>query len=272
VAFDDAFLPGPLRASFVAMLGQITLAARAAACAGLDLVLPPRPLDDGADERVGSHGLTVGAWSRISFVEAPFCDGCGAPFELDPGPGVRCKACAARPPAFDHARAACLYDEHARDLVLKLKHADRTDLAGLFARWLARAAADITPQLDAVTPVPLHRGRLLSRRYNQAAEIGRPLSRLAGLRYFADAVVRRRATGSQGGKSAGDRRANVEGVFHVPERWRRKVDGARLLIIDDVLTTGATVEGCARALKAAGAARVDVAVIARVQQIPSRPI
>jgi ComF family protein len=209
---------------------------------------------------------------KIAFIDAPLCDGCGLPFEYELGPGARCPACSGRAPAFDRARAACLYDEHARDLILKLKHADRTDLAGLFAHWIARAAADILPEQDAVVPVPLHPLRLLSRRYNQAAEIARPLARLAGLPYFADPVVRVRRTASQGGKSAGGRKRNVAGVFAVPKAWRRRVAGQRLLLIDDVLTTGATVEGCARALKAAGAAQVDVAVIARVKVSPSRPI
>lgn len=240
----------------------------------LDLVLPPRPLNEAAGARgpVQSVGLTAEAWSRIAFIEAPVCDGCGAPFEYDLGAGARCAACQARSPSFDHARAACLYDETSRDLILKLKHADRTDLAPLFARWLTRAAADLLPDIDAVVPVPLHRARLLSRRYNQAAEIARPLARRAGLDYLADALVRRRATQSQGGKSGSARRRNVAGVFVVPASRRRQVQGRRLLLIDDVLTTGATVEGCARALKAAGAARVDVAVIARVKEWAVRTI
>jgi ComF family protein len=254
------------------MLRQLSIAARAAGGGALDLVLPPRALDDGSREAVASHGLTTGAWSRIGFVEAPFCHGCGTPFAVELGEAVRCRDCIARPPAFDHARAACLYDEHARDLILKLKHADRTDLAGLFARWLARAAADLAPQLDAVVPVPLHPRRLLARRYNQCAEIARPLARLLGLRYFPDALVRTRATQSQEGRSADARRLNVAGVFATPAGWRSRIEGARLLLVDDVLTTGATVESCARALKAAGAARVDVAVIARVKPAAARPI
>jgi ComF family protein len=253
-------------------MDRLAVAARAAAGGALDLLLPPRPLDEASREAVASFGLTSSTWSRISFIEAPFCDGCGSAFDYDPGAGVRCPVCAARSLAFDRARAACVYDEHSRDLILKLKHADRTDLAGTFARWIARAAADILGEADAVTPVPLHRTRLLARRYNQAAEIARPLARLAGLAYFADALVRRRATGSQGGKSAQARRRNVAAAFAVPEPWRARVAGARVLLVDDVLTTGATAEGCARALKAAGAARVDLAVIARVKQAPARPI
>ena len=247
---------------------------RAASDAALDLLLPPRALDETSRHRaaVQTHGLSLEAWGRISFIEAPFCETCGGPFEREPGAGARCGACAARPPAFDRGRAACLYDEGARDLILKLKHADRTDLAALFARWLARAAADILPEADAILPVPLHPTRLLARRYNQTAEIARPLARLAGRPYFADALRRTRATPSQGGKSADGRRRNVAAAFTVPEGWRRRVAGRRLLLIDDVLTTGATLEGCARALKAAGAAGVDVAVVARVKLAPARSI
>jgi ComF family protein len=203
---------------------------------------------------------------------APQPDGCGAPFDYDLGVGARCATCQGRRPAFDHARAACLYDEHSRDLILKLKHADRTDLSGLFARWIARAAADLLPDVEAVVPTPLHRWRLLRRRFNQAAEIARPLARANGLAYYPDALIRRRPTASQAGKSGDARRRNVAGAFVVPRRWRARIEGKRLLLIDDVLTTGATAEGCARALKSAGAARVDVAVIARVKELTPRPI
>lgn len=245
---------------------------RGAAAGALDLILPPRPLDEAAGDGVQSVGLSAAAWSRIRFIEAPFCDGCGAPFDHDLGEGVQCAACLGRAPAFDHARAACLYDDSSRDLILKLKHADRTDLAGLFARWLARAAADLLGDMDAVVPVPLHRWRLMSRRYNQAAEIARPLAASAGVACWPDALRRRRGTPSQSGKSATGRRRNVAGAFEAAPRWASKITGARLLLVDDVLTTGATVEGCARALKAAGAARVDVAVIARVKEHPTRAI
>jgi len=239
----------------------------------LDMVLPPIPLEEGAAAPpVQSPGLSADAWGRVAFIAPPFCDGCGAPFDYEMGEAVRCAACLARQPWFDHGRAACLYDEHSRDLILKLKHADRTDLCGLFARWLARAAADLLPDLDAVAPVPLHRWRLLRRRYNQAAEIARPLARLAGLAYLPGALVRRRATESQGGKSAAARRRNVAAAFRVPEAWRGRVEGKAILLVDDVLTTGATAEGCARVLKRAGAARVDVAVIARVKHPPTQPI
>ncbi len=192
------------------------------------------------------------------------CDGCGVPFEYPLG--ARCAACLARPRAFDRARAACLYDETSREPILKLKHADRTDLAPLMARWLSRAARDLVEDADALVPAPLHRWRLLGRRYNQSAEIARALGRLTGTPYLPDALIRRRATDSQAGKSASGRRRNVAGAFEVPARRCGQVAGLRILLVDDVLTTGATAEACARALKAAGAAAVDLAVVARVKE------
>ncbi|MGA0601824.1 ComF family protein [Caulobacter sp. KR2-114] len=237
----------------------------------LDIALPPRALDEGTELRpVTSPGLSAAAWSRITFIADPVCDACGAPFDYQRGPGALCAACLGRRPAFDRARAACLYDEHSRDLILKLKHADRTDLTGLLARWVARGAAEVLAEADAVLPVPLHRWRLLRRRYNQAAEIARPMARLAGLAYWPDALVRRRATASQAGRSGDARRRNVAAAFVVSPAWRRRIAGQRLVLVDDVLTTGATAEGCARALKAAGAAQVDVAVVARVPQTTPR--
>ena len=237
--------------------------------AALDAVLPPRALDEGRPgvDSVQWRGLTPDAWGRIVFIAPPVCDACGAPFDYDRGAGALCDDCLRRRPAFDRARAACLYDDHAKDLILKLKHADRTDLAGLFAGWLARGAADLLADVDAVAPTPLHRWRLLARRYNQAAEIARPLARRIGAAYLPDALVRRRATPTQAGKSGDARRLNVEGAFAVAPAWRRRLAGRRILLVDDVLTTGATAEACALALKGAGAARVDVAVIARVKQL-----
>lgn len=235
--------------------------AQAAWRGALDMLFPPQALDGGPRPLAG--GFTSETWGRIRFLDGPVCDGCGTPFEFDPG--ARCAACLARPRAFDAARAACLYDETSREPILQLKHADRLDLAPMFARWLSRAARDLIEEADAIAPVPLHPFRLLRRRYNQAAEVARPLAALSETPYLPDTLVRRRATATQAGKSGSGRRRNVANAFYVPASRASRVTGLRILLIDDVLTTGATAEGCARALKAAGAARVDLAVIARVQ-------
>lgn len=158
-----------------------------------------------------------------------------------------------------------MYDEASRDLILKYKHGDQQQFAALFARWLGRAAAELIAEADAVAPVPLHGRRLLARRFNQAAEIARPLARHAGLEYLPDALVRTQATTTQGGKSLRGRRLNVKTAFTVTDAGRRRIKGRRILLIDDVLTTGATAEACARTLIEAGARAVDLAVIARVR-------
>jgi ComF family protein len=228
-----------------------------------DLVFPHHALDGSG--RAGSAGLSAEAWSRIRFLEAPVCDGCGTPFDYDMGEGARCAACEARPRAFARARAACLYDEASRDLILQFKHADRLDLARLFAGWISRSAAELLAEADAVTPVPMPPLRLIRRRYNQAAEIARPLAARLGVAYRPDLLVRRSGE-SQAGRSGAGRKRNVAGAFAAPERAKSKIEGRRILLIDDVMTTGATAEACAKALLKAGAAAVDVAVVARVRE------
>ena len=235
----------------------------------LDLLLPPSSLDG---EPALSGGLAASAFSKITFLDDPVCDGCGLAMAYAEAALRLCPACQAKPKAFQRCRAACVYDEHSRELILKLKHADRTDLAGLFARWLSRASVELLAEAEAVVPVPVHRTRMLRRRYNQAAEIARPLARMTGLAYLPDVLVRKRDTDSQGGKSASGRRRNVAAAFAVPEARRHRVVGRRIVLMDDVLTTGATAEGCARALRAAGAASVTLSVVARVTEMQARPI
>ncbi len=227
----------------------------------LDLLFPP--LCMGCRTQVGQPGFCAGCWSQITFLDGPCCRCCGLPFAVALEGDTLCAACLTRPPAFDTARAILAYDDKSRAAILALKHADRLDLVPGFARWLGRTGRAMLEDSDLVIPVPLHPLRLWRRRYNQSAELARRLSREWNLAYAPLALARSRPTPSQGAMTgARARRRNVLGAFKV--RDPAAVASKRILLLDDVLTTGATADSCARALKRAGAARVHVLVLARI--------
>jgi ComF family protein len=230
----------------------------------LDAVLPPLCL--GCGEIVETAGaLCAICWQGFSFIAPPHCARCGVPFAEDIGDGALCVDCLTRPPRFHRARAAIVYDEQSRRLVLPFKHGDRTDMARACGGWMARAGAELLADADLVAPVPLHWRRLLTRRYNQALLLARTIARQAPeLRLAPDLLRRHRWTGSQSGLRAIDRRRNVRQAFEVHSRWADELRGKSVLLVDDVLTTGATVEACARALDRGGARSVDVLTLARV--------
>lgn len=228
-----------------------------------DGLLPPRCLSCGTV--VGRDGvLCAGCWAEVSFLAPPLCVRCGYPFELDFGEPVTCGRCLADPPAFDRARAVLAYDAASRSMLLDFKHGDRTDYAPSLAAWMARAGAELLADVDLIAPVPLHRRRLWSRRYNQAALLAHELGRRTGHRAVPDLLVRRRDTPSQGRLSPAGRRRNVAGAFALRPGYRAMLAGKRVLLIDDVMTTGATAEACAKLLKRAGAASCDLLAVARV--------
>jgi len=238
----------------------------------LDLVLPPRCLRCG-DLVAVPGALCAACFTATTFITAPLCERCGTPFaEAPAGTGLDddphditrpiCAMCQNRPPAYGRARAALVYDDGSRPLVLAFKHGDRTDAARPLAAWMARAGGPLLASADLIVPVPLHRWRLWRRRYNQAALLARALSIQAGVPWDPLILTRVRATPPQGGFGRMARAANVQGAFHIsrPER----VTGRRVLLVDDVLTTGATVTECTRSLRQAGARTVDVLTLARV--------
>jgi ComF family protein len=230
----------------------------------LDVVFPP--LCVACRTRVAEpHSLCSRCWNAMSFLEGPACVRCGAPFDLDPGADTVCGPCHARPRAFDRARALARYDDASKGLILAFKHGDRLDHSPAFARWLERAGRPLLEEADVIVPVPLHRWRLWHRRYNQAAVLAAGIGRLTGTPVDHRALERRRATPSQGVMpSASARRRNVLGAFVVTPTRIAAIRGKRVLLVDDVFTTGATLDACARALKRAGAAAVDALTIARV--------
>jgi len=258
--------------------GPLRQARRAAAWAqklvnagkgGIDLVLPPRCLSCGAIT-TGDGAVCGTCWPTLALIEQPFCRRCGIPFEFDPGADTECGACIAKPPAFDRARAALVYDDASRPLILSLKNGDRMHAGRYLGAWLARAGNGALSEADVVAPVPLHWRRLVSRRYNQSAELAKSLAQHTGLPLVVDLLKRHRPTPTQAGLNPRQRRENVRGAFAVTEAHRARLKGSAVLLVDDVYTTGATVDQCARVLKRAGAARVDVLVLARVVR-PASP-
>lgn len=229
----------------------------------IDLILPPRCLACAAPvDRQG--GLCGHCWAGLSFITTPCCARCGLPFTHDLGRDAMCAACAAAEPAFTRARAALVYDDASRPLILAFKHADRTRSAGPFGAWMARAGVELLADADLIVPVPLHRRRLAHRLYNQSALLAQAIARASGVAWDPLVLARRRATPSQAGLGRLGRARNVAGAFAVRPGRRGAVAGRRLVLVDDVLTTGATVDACARALLRAGASRVDVLTLARV--------
>lgn len=229
----------------------------------LNVVLPPRCAVCGVTiEDEGA--LCAGCWSSIRFLAPPECACCGYPFEYVVPERTFCAACTRRQPEFDRARAVFAYEESSRGLILAFKHADRTHDAPAFGRWLARAGHELLLDADLIVPVPLHRWRLFRRRYNQAALLAQSLGRISENQVVVDLLVRHRHTRTQGRMSRTARIRNVRGAFSVRDKWQESLRGRRVLLVDDVLTTGATAEACARALKRAGAVAVDVLALSRV--------
>ena len=234
--------------------------------AALDAVLPPRCLSCGIV--VEDAGTLCGdCWKGLTLLSPPCCACCGFPFPYAAPAGTLCVACSQARPVFDRARAVFRYDDASRPLVLGFKHADETHAAPAYGRWLARAGAELLADADLVAPVPLHRWRLLVRRYNQSALLATAVARASDARLAVDLLVRRRYTPQQGRLSRLGRRRNVRGAFALHPFWRDTLPGKRVLLIDDVLTTGATVEECGRVLRRQGAAGVDVLTLARVVRV-----
>jgi ComF family protein len=252
-------------------LSRVMAALRMPFQLALDVALPPlcpscrEPVGDGA-------GLCAPCWSKLSLIERPFCEKLGIPFTYDPGPGVYSMQAIADPPAYARARAAVRYDEVARTLVHALKYGDRLDLAPTMARWMARAGADLLPEADLIVPVPLHWRRLWARRFNQSAALSGFISQQSGPPVSITALKRAKATPQQVGLSRTARAANVQGAFRVDAAGKAEIRRKHVLLVDDVLTSGATVDACARALLRGGARQVDVLVFARVVDPARTPI
>jgi ComF family protein len=251
-----------------AELSSETPASRAAGAAGrrplrsllghlADLLLPPVCIS--CRTRIGSHGLLCGAcFAKIDFIAPPICARLGVPLPYDAGEPSLSAGAIAKPPVYDRARAAARYSATMRELIQSFKYRDRHEGLPLFGLWLKKAGAELLADADLIVPVPLYPSRLWWRRFNQSTMLARAVGRFAGVPVDCFVLARVRRTQSQVGLSPDQRRRNVAGAFKVSKGHAERVKGKSVVVVDDVITTGATAEACARALKQAGAARVDV--------------
>jgi ComF family protein len=266
----DASPPPSISTHLRGALNSCRSAWRNAARLVLDVALPT--LCVACREPVDGEGVCAQCWAKLSFIARPFCPRLGVPFVYDPGPELLSMEAIASPPAYARARAAVRYDDVAKTLVHALKYQDRTDLAPAMGRWMARAGQELLNEADWLIPVPLHWRRAWHRRYNQSGALARAIERQSGIKVRGELLRRVRATEQQVGLSRPQRASNVQGAFKVSADRQSEVQGRRVVLIDDVLTSGATVDACARALLRAKAATVDVLVFARVVDTHRHPI
>ena len=230
------------------------------------------PVCAGCRRYVSQPGVLCGqCWPKLRLLERPWCPVMGTPFSHEMGEGFLSAEAIADPPPFQRARAAVAYTGVARQMVQGLKYQDRTDLAPWMARWMMRAGAELVADADVVVPVPLHWRRFFQRKFNQSAELARAVSSLGGLPFAPAAVRRVKLTRQQVGLERKEREENVRAAFRVPVEAEIEIAGRRVLLVDDVYTTGATVRAVAKALEKGGAGAVDVLTFARVLPGDFRP-
>ena len=228
-----------------------------------DMLVPPAcPVCHG--DVPADDGLCMSCWQGLEFLRPPLCAVSGMPMPVDLGVDAVSVPVQINPPPYARARAAFAYKGSAAALIKRFKFGDRPELASRLARFMLAAEDGVLAEDVVLVPVPLHRRRLFLRRFNQAAELCRALSRLSGHEILFEAVVRVKPTRQQIGLTRAGRKRNLAGAFRVPDKARAQIDSRTIVLVDDVLTTGATVEALARLLKRNGAARVHVLTLARV--------
>ncbi len=229
----------------------------------IDFILPPRCILSG--EIVDKNGtLHSSKWKELNFISTPLCSTCGTPFEYLETDMSICARCLTSSPSYNKARSAIYYDDNSRDFVLKFKHGDKTNLSVSMVPMMLKAGRELFIDADYLIPVPLHRWRLLKRRYNQASILAKSISKETGIKFLPDTLTRHRYTKNQGAVSGKKRIKNVKNAFTVKKNDISLIKGKNLILIDDVFTTGATVNECAKTLIESGASKVDVLTLSMV--------
>jgi ComF family protein len=258
---DDLPDEPPLR--FPSVAARLGGAVVAAARATVDLIVPPLCLN--CRRPLGSHdALCAACWGQLRFIGPPLCDRLGIPLPYDTGVTTVSAAALANPPDWDRARAVARFGPVMRELIHGFKYSDRHDARRLFGRWLANAGAELLADADMLVPVPLHRWRLLQRKFNQAQLLAAEVAFLSRVPVEAFAIERVKSTPAQVGLSEAERQRNLSGAIRIRAGARPRLEGARIVLVDDVVTTGSTAAACARVLRRAGAARIDVLALALV--------
>ncbi|MGJ8528975.1 ComF family protein [Maritalea sp.] len=233
----------------------------------LDMLFPPSCLT--CDEPViDSDGLCSSCWAKLRFISKPYCPTLGIPFAADLGASVLSAEAIAHPPTFARARSALIYDDRARQIVSQFKYGDRLELAKFCARLMVVAGRDFWEEPCVLVPVPLHWRRRLVRRYNQSQLLADQVGLLTGFKVHNGWLTRKRFTRQQVGLSSNDREDNVRGAFSVTDQFLEQYEGQRIVIIDDVVTTGATIEAIARSFRIKFRSKIDVLSFARVVMGP----
>jgi len=244
------------------VIEQLSIRAKPLVNTVLDIVFPPRCMGCAAPV-ASAHSLCSDCWKSLRFISEPMCHCCGHPFELAVEAHMLCAECLKESPAFVQARSALYYDEASKRHVLGFKFHDHTELMPLLSEWLVRASGDMLPHIDFLVPVPLHWFRLWRRRYNQSALLCYAVSEKTGIPVAPDALIRAKHTTPQSQLTRLQRLENVKGIFKVRPSIISRIENKNILLIDDVMTTGATIKACTRTLLKAGAGRVYVATVAR---------
>lgn len=229
----------------------------------LDFILPPQCINCSTSV-LQQGGLCADCWEKIHFISKPFCSICGFPFNISIENENICAPCARKSPLFARARAAVYYNDASKPMILRFKHADALHITPLFAEWLYQAGYDLFPQAEYLVPIPLHWSRLVYRGYNQAALLSQKLSKKTKIPHLPDLLERIRRTPSQGELTSKEREKNVSNAFKLNKKYEQLIHDKHILLIDDVFTSGATVQACTKILKKSGAKQIDILTLAKV--------